>query len=163
MEVLQGNNRAVRRCAFVRWLPLECSSCSSQVWRDSVRYGKMRKYGKILQKNLFWMNPAFQQALFKIRASCMDLKVMKLHSSTKGVLYTLERFFNAQQVQRGKVMELLKNFWEGVVDTARQSCIATLESLEEGLFGNNSADTNATQVWRVGVMVQSGCRWIEGL
>ena len=33
---------------------------TEQVWRDSVRYGKMRKCGKLLQKNLFWMTPALQ-------------------------------------------------------------------------------------------------------
>lgn len=106
----------------------------------------MRKYGKQLQKNLFWMTPAFQKALFQVRAACMDLKVTRLHQATKGVLYSIEDFFNAQQIQRGKVLELLRTFWDGAVDTARAACIATLETLEEGLFGSKPADTSAPQV-----------------
>ena len=106
----------------------------------------MRKHSKQLEENLFWMTPAFQTALFKVRSSCMDLKTTKLHNGSKGMLYTLEEFFTAQQAQRGKVMETLKGFWDGAVDTARAACIATLESLEEGLFGSKAADSSAPQV-----------------
>jgi hypothetical protein len=106
----------------------------------------MKERAENLEKNLFWMTPAFQTALLKIRSSCMDLKIMKLHNASKGVLYTLEEFFTAQQAQRGKVMETLKGFWDEAVDTARAACIATLESLEEGLFGGKAADSSAPQV-----------------
>jgi hypothetical protein len=71
---------------------------------------------------------------------------MKLHDARNGVLYTLEDFFNSQQAQRGKVMEMLKGFWDGAVDTARTACISTLESLEDGLFGSKAADASAPQV-----------------
>ena len=116
---------------------------SYKVWRDSVRYGKMRKCAKLLNKNLFWMNPTFQEALFKIRGMCMDVKKTRLHSFQKGQLCTLEQFFHDQQVQRGSVLNELDSFWTGAIECARVACISTLESLEEGLFGSNAADAQA--------------------
>ena len=106
-----------------------------KVWRDSVRYGKMKKCAKALQKDLFCLNPTFQEALLKIRAMCMDMKKIKLLNFEPGVLYTLENFFHSQQAQRSNIIGQLQHFWVSVIDVARNACIHTLESLEEGLFG----------------------------
>ena len=67
----------------------------------------------------------------------MDLKKIKLLNFEPGVLYTLENFFHSQQAQRSNIIGQLQDFWVAVIDVARQACVQTLESLEEGLFGKS--------------------------
>jgi len=114
-----------------------------KVWRDSVRYGKMRKCSKVLQKDLFCLNPSFQDALLQIRGMCMDLKKIKLLNFEPGILYTLENFFHSQQAQRSNIIGQLSDFWVAVIDVARGACVETLESLEEGLFGKSDVMESA--------------------
>jgi len=95
------------------------------------------KCSKVLQKDLFTLNPTFQQALLQIRGMCMDLKKIKLLNFEPGVLYTLENFFHSQQAQRSNIMGQLQDFWVAVIDVAKGACVETLESLEEGLFGKS--------------------------
>uniref|UniRef100_A0A7S4P4P5 Dynein heavy chain linker domain-containing protein n=1 Tax=Guillardia theta TaxID=55529 RepID=A0A7S4P4P5_GUITH len=118
---------------------------SYKVWRDSVRYGKMRSSAKALTKNLFFLNPTFREALLRIRDMCMDLQKVKLYSFQKDTLYTIVHFFEAQQAQRNVVLNHLEEFWLQAIDVAKSSCIATLDSLEEGLFGANSVKTQGQQ------------------
>jgi hypothetical protein len=113
---------------------------SYKVWRDSVRYGKMRKCGKALQKNLFWMDPTFQTALLEIRGMCMELKTHKLLNFSPGVLYTLEQFDESQNAQRAKITQELQDFWARAIEVVRCACVQTLESLEENLFGGRGGD-----------------------
>ena len=108
---------------------------SYKVWRDSVRYGKMKKSAKALQKNLFWMNPTFQAALLQIKSMCMELKKLQLLKFSPGVLYTLEQFYESQKAQRNMITQELQEFWVHAVDVVRAACHDTLESLEEDLFG----------------------------
>lgn len=67
----------------------------------------------------------------------MDLKKIKLLNFEPGVLYTLENFFHSQQAQRSNIIGQLQDFWVAVIDVARNACVETLESLEEGLFGKS--------------------------
>eukprot|EP00960_Hanusia_phi_P070417 767305-Hanusia_phi.AAC.13 len=118
---------------------------SYKVWRDSVRYGKMRSSAKALNKNLFILNPTFREALLRIRDMCIDLQKVKLYSFQKDTLYTIVHFFEAQQSQRNVVLNHLEEFWLQAIDVAKRACIATLDSLEEGLFGASSVKAQGDQ------------------
>jgi hypothetical protein len=96
-----------------------------------------KKCSKVLQKDLFSLNPTFQAALLQIRGMCMDLKKIKLLNFEPGVLYTLENFFHSQQAQRANIIGQLQDFWIAAIEVAKNACVETLESLEEGLFGKS--------------------------
>ena len=67
----------------------------------------------------------------------MDLKKIKLLNFEPGVLYTLENFFHSQQAQRANIIGQLQDFWVAAIEVAKNACVETLESLEEGLFGKS--------------------------
>ena len=116
---------------------------SYKVWRDSVRYGKMKKAAKALEKKLFWMNPTFQKALNEIRSMCIDLAGFKLLSFEPGVLYTLDDFLANQQAQGEIVADHLQEFWGDALQVVQDACAETLESLEEKLFGGGTEAVTA--------------------
>jgi len=117
-----------------------------KVWRDSVRYGKMNKCRKVLNKNLFWLNPAFQAALYDIRGMCENLQNLRLLILEPGVVYTLEHFFQCQQKQRSLILDALEDFWAHAIQVIKTACVETLESLEEDLFGGQAKDPVAASL-----------------
>jgi hypothetical protein len=108
------------------------------VWKNVVHFGKMAKHQRVLVKNLFWSDTIARSAILSVRALCMDLCQMPLHSFTPGYLYRLDEFCDLQAQQRTKVVQAIESFWEADLTCADKACRLALEQLEAKLFGGGS-------------------------
>jgi hypothetical protein len=61
-----------------------------RLWRKAVRQGKSMRVQRVLKKNLFLLNPIFQNSLMNIRELCYGISEARLHSIQPRRTYTLE-------------------------------------------------------------------------
>lgn len=103
------------------------------VWRRGVRMSKMRRAQRALSRQLFHLDGAFQQPLQEIRQLCHGVQGIRLHRLRAGVLYTLDKFVEAQREQRELVSGQLVDFSAKCVRHARGACEEALARLEQRL------------------------------
>ena len=61
-----------------------------RLWRKAVRQGKSMRVQRVLKKNLFLLNPIFQNSLMNIRELCYGVSEARLHSIQPRRTYTLQ-------------------------------------------------------------------------
>jgi hypothetical protein len=75
-----------------------------------VRQGKISRVQRCLKKNLFLLNPIFQQSLMHIRLLCFDISETHLANLKPKHNYTLEEFILAQDEHGEEVVAKLSDF-----------------------------------------------------
>jgi len=60
-----------------------------RLWRKAVRQGKISRVQRLLKKNLFLLNPIFQQSLMHIRQLCFGVSIARLQNLEKKRNYSL--------------------------------------------------------------------------
>ena len=116
-----------------------------KMWRMTVRFGKISKCKRDLQKGLFMLNPTFQKALLEIRAKSVELNALRLSVLVQDDLRTLESFCSAQRSQTASMSSALTDFCTQCKHVVYGACQQSIDILENRMFSQtNSGDASSS-------------------
>ena len=98
-------------------------------WRRVVKQSKMRCASRVLEKNLFFLDPTLVGAMRKVRGECHELSKARLSRVAPGTLRTLEAFTAEARETREEMLEKLEKFSDATIAAADAACAAALAKM----------------------------------
>lgn len=102
-------------------------------WRRVVKQTKMRRAGRVLEKNLFFLDPTLVSAVRAVRGECHELSKARLSRIALGTLRTLEAFTKEARETREEMLEKLDKFSDATIAATDAACAAALAKMEKSL------------------------------
>ena len=116
-------------------------------WRRVVKHSKMKRASKVLEKNLFQLDPTLVHAMREVRRECDNLSRHRLSKVKPGELKSLEEFTAEADECRAEMLDLLEVFSENTIRVVNQACSNALRKMDRELsdfFGVGEDEKNSS-------------------